>query len=212
MKWAYSWIVLSFVSLQGCSRPLDTSLSSSQRDAGAKFASQYEMIDYKATLKESDRRLIENSFCSLLVPDDWVQTGPTHFQRKSVEPGTVQRTPEVIKLIEYPSVGGSLEAAIHQFSRTARAFVENYHERKRWSTSIDGHPAVAVCYEHTEQSSFPGQVTTTKAFFTVKHDPYDRERMHTVIINCTAPKETFESLEPLFDEIACRTTLIRNGT
>ena len=203
-------LIVLFTVVSGCSKPKETGLSSAQRDAGAKFAAQYETLTSPLTLKESCRREIENSLCSILIPDDWTQIAPTHFQQTSS--GNQQRTPEVIKVIEYPAAGGSLESTIAQFARTARSFIENYDEQKRWSTKIDGHPAVVVRYEHTEESSFPGQITTTKAFFTVKPDPYDRSRMKTVIISCTAPKESFGSLELLFDEIACRTVLSRDGT
>lgn len=204
-------LLIVFIVVSGCTKPQkEKGLSEAQLDAGAKFAEQYEPLMCPSTLNENCRRQIENSLCSILIPDDWTQISPTHFQQTSS--GEMQRTPEVIKVIEYPAAGGTLESAIEQFAYTARGFVENYQEQKRWSTKIDGHPAVAVHYEHTEESSFPGQITTTKAFFTVKHDPYDRDRMKTVIISCTAPKESFSRLERLFDEIACRTVLSDDGT
>lgn len=204
-------LIVLFIIFAGCTKPQQESgLSDAQRDAGAKFADQYELLMCPSTLNENCRKQLENSLCSILIPDDWTQISPTHFQQTSSNEEL--RTPEVIKVIEYPASGGSLEGAIGHFAIIARDYVENYHEQKRWSTKIDGHPAVAVLYEHTEESSFPGQITTTKAFFTVKHDPLDRERMKTVIISCTASKESFSSLEPLFDEIACRTVLSRDGT
>ena len=204
-------LMLLFIVVVGCTKPQEeTGLSDAQRDAGAKFADQYELLMCPSTLNENCRRQIENSLCSILIPDDWTQISPNHFQQSSS--GEKLRTPEVIKVIEYPTAGGTLQTAIEHFAFTARGYVENYQEQKRWSTKIDGHPAVAVLYEHTEESWFPGQITSTKAFFTVKHDRYDRGQMKTVIISCTAPKESFNSLEPLFDEIACRTVLSDQGT
>ena len=204
-------LIVHFIIFAGCTKPQEeTGLSVAQLNAGAKFADQYELLMCPSTLNENCRRQLENSLCSILIPEDWAQISRTQFQQTSS--GEKQRTPEVITVIEYPATGGTLETAIEHFAFTARGYVENYQEQKRWSTKIDGHPAVAVLYEHTEESSFPGQISTTKAFFTVKHDRYDRDRMKTVIISCTAPKESFSSLEPLFDEIACRTVLSDDGT
>ena len=198
------------VAVTGCAEPAETGISEAQRKAGHAFGLQYEKLTFKTTLKESCRKTIDNSMCSLLVPEDWTQTARTHFER--VRAVGSPRAAEVIKLIEYPTYGGDLESAVDQFAATAAAFIENYEEKKRWSTTIDGHPAIAICYEHAEELVEPVAANTTKAYFTVKHDPYERSRMRTVIISCTAPTEMFGEAEALFDEIACRTMLTRDGS
>jgi hypothetical protein len=200
--------------LAGCGEsspePQFTGLSDEQRSMSEKFASQYAPLTSQERLTKDSRRTIVGSECELLLPADWVQTSPSHFMRRDSE--IAGEFPYEIKVIEHGSDGGSLEAALDRFTWTAREMIENYQEQHRWRTVIDEHPAVVVQYAHTEESAFPGKKAVTRAFFTVKHDRYDRSRMRTLIISCTAPAAGFDEVSPLFDEVACRAVLFRTGS
>jgi hypothetical protein len=204
--------LLATALVAGCAKPAEPviRMSDESLSAGREFVAQYEPLKFESRLSPDLIRTIDRTSCRLIVPPDWTQTSRTWFERDgSAADGGM---PQTIKVIEHATVDGSLEKALDRFSCTARAMVENYNEQHRWRLELDGMPAVAIQYEHTEESFFPGQVAVTRAYFTVKADRFEEGVLRTVVISCTAPRESFESVSPVFDEVAGRVDFIESGT
>lgn len=208
------WILIAAGLLVGCAdtverAPTQTALSDEHRRAGHEYASQFEELTFEACGSHPELQHVAASECALPIPDDWIQTSRTCFRWNGSQAG--DSVPATVKIADYASAG-TLQLAVSQFRNTAHGVIENYSEQHRWRTVLDDHPCVVIQYSHTDDADQPGKPAITRAFVTIKHDRTDRTRIRTVIVSCTASAEQFDTVAPLFNEIAGRIKLFHGGS